>query len=472
MVFQKDLLTRLLTCAEERNRIDMKKLLLINPVGRKSGYLMSRFSTFSPLGLAYVAAVTPDTWDVKIADENFQPFEFETADLVAITAFTSNVNRAYEIAGMYRDRGIKVIMGGIHASVLPAEVMRFADSVIIGEVENIWRDVLKDFDNNKLAKKYIGPRVDLENYNIVPRRDLLNPDYLWQSVQTSRGCPFNCHFCSVSRYLGKTYRCRKTEDILKELSGIEKRYIAFVDDNLIGYSPESVQRAKTLFQGMIDQKMKKEWWMQTSINAADDEKVVELAARAGCMFVFIGFETISLTSLKEMKKGVNVKTGVDNYRRVVDTFHKYGIGVFGAFIIGNEFETKEYYRELADYLVHSGIDMFQISILTPLPGTELMEEIITCDRLIYKDFPRDWDKFRFSYVVHKPKEITPEIIYAADNYIKSRLYAFPAYPIRLLKTLFSLLRLKRVYAIFKFNQALKRSWQNAHYYDKHPKGID
>jgi len=432
---------------------------------------MSRFSTFSPLGLAYVAAVTPENWEVKILDENYQPFEFEAADLVAITAFTSNVNRAYEIAGTYRDRGIKVIMGGIHASMLPDEVMMYADAVVVGEVEGIWREVLKDFENNRLAKKYIGPRVDFENYDIVPRRDLLHPDYLWQSVQTSRGCPFNCHFCSVSRYLGKAYRSRKAEDVLDELSSIKKRHIAFVDDNLIGYSPESVQRAKTLFQGMIDKNLKKKWWMQTSINAADNEEVVELAARAGCMLVFIGFEAISLTSLKDMNKGINVKTGVDNYRRVVDTFHKYGIGVFGAFIIGNDFETKEYYKELADYLVHSGIDMFQISILTPLPGTNLMEEITTSDRLIYKDFPRDWDKYRFSYVVHKPEEIALETIYAADNYIKNRLYSFPTYPIRLLKSLFSLRRLKRVYAVYKFNQALKLSWQNAHYYDKYPKKI-
>ena len=432
---------------------------------------MSRFSTFSPLGLAYVAAVTPENWKVKIADENFGPLEFEDADLVAITAFTSNVNRAYEIAGWYRRNGTKVIMGGIHASMLPDEVMNFADAVIVGEVEGIWQEVLKDFENNELAKKYIGPRVDLENDAIVPRRDLLNPDYLWQSVQTSRGCPFNCHFCSVSRYLGKAYRCRKAEDVLKELAAIEKRHIAFVDDNLIGYSQESIQRAEKLFRGMIDQNLGKKWWMQTSINAADNEEIVALAARAGCMFVFIGFETTSLASLRDMKKGINVKTGVDNYRRVVDTFHKYGIGVFGAFIIGNDFETKEYYKTMADYLVHSGIDMFQISILTPLPGTDLMEEITTCDRLIYKNFPRDWDKYRFSYVVHKPKEIALETIYAADNYIKSRLYAFPTYPIRLLKSFFSLRSLKKTYAVYKFNQALRLSWQNAHYYDNYPKDI-
>ena len=433
---------------------------------------MSRFSTFSPLGLAYVAAVTPNDWDIKITDENFKPFEMEPADLVAITAFTSNINRAYEIARMYQERRTKVVMGGIHASMLPDEVMQYADAVVVGEVEGIWQEVLKDFSANQLKRKYVGPRVDLKNYDILPRRDLLNPNYLWQSVQTSRGCPFNCRFCSVSRYLGKAYRCRTAEDVLKELTIIDSEYIAFVDDNLIGYSPESIKRAKQIFQGMIDQNVKKKWWMQTSINAADNEDVIELAARSGCMFVFLGFEAISLTSLEEMKKGINVKTGVDNYKHVIDTFHKYGIGVFGAFIIGNDFETKEYYKALAGYLVNSGIDMFQISILTPLPGTEMMDEIVTCDGLLYRDFPSDWDKYRFSHVVHKTQGVDLETIYAADNFIKGKLYSFPTYLIRMMKSLISLGRWKKFYAVYKLNQALKRSWQNAHYYEKNPRGFE
>ncbi len=450
----------------------MKKLLLINPVRQKSGFLLSRFSTFSPLGLAYVAAVTPDDWDIKIADEQVETFEFEPADLVAITAFTTNVNRAYEIAKIYQESGTKVVMGGIHASMLPDEVMQYADAVVVGEVEGIWQEVLKDFSANQLKRKYIGPRVDLENYDILPRRDLLSPKYLWQSVQTSRGCPFNCRFCSVSRYLGKAYRCRTAEDVLKELAAIDSEYIAFVDDNLIGYSPDSIKRAKQIFQGMIDQNLQKKWWTQTSINAADDEKVVDLAARAGCMFVFLGFEAISLNSLEKMKKGINLKTGVDDYKRVIDTFHKYGIGVYGSFIIGNDFETKDFYKTLANYLVNSGIDVIQISILTPLPGTELMEEIVTCDGLIYKDFPRDWDKYRFSHVVHRTQGVDLETIYTADNYIKKRLYSFPTYPMRMMKSLFTLGSWERFNTVYKMNQALKRSWLNAHYYEKSPRGIE
>ena len=421
---------------------------------------MSRFSTFAPLGLAYVAAVTPDGWDIKIIDENFQQFEFETADLVAMTTFTSNVNRAYEIADLYRKQGIKVVMGGIHASMNPDEVIEFADTVIIGEVEGIWQKVIDDFKQRRLAKKYNGPRIDLENYEILPRRDLLNSNYIWQSVQTSRGCPFNCHFCSVSKYLGKTYRYRKAEDVLNELSAIEETYIAFVDDNLIGYSSAHIARAKDLFKGMIRQQLRKKWWMQTSINAAADEEVIALAAKAGCMFVFIGFEAINLAALQDMHKGINVKTGVDNYKRVVDAFHRNGIGVFGAFIIGNDNETPEYYQELAEYLVHSGIDMFQVSILTPLPGTDLMDDIRASDRLIFKDFPNDWDKYRFSYVVHKPTKIEADMIYIADNFIKSKLYAFPTYPFRLLKSLINLKNFNTFYATYKLNQALKKSWQH------------
>ena len=449
----------------------MKRLLLINPVSRKSGLLLSRFSTFSPLGLAYVAAATPSNWEVKIADENFDAFEFEEADLVGITAFTSNINRAYEIARLYRERKTKVVIGGIHASMLPDEARQFAHTIVVGEAEAIWQNVIADFENNRLSDMYVGRHVSLDQSTILPRRDLLNPNYFWHSVQTSRGCPFNCYFCSVTRYLGKEFRQRSVKQVLGELAGLKGKFLAFVDDNLIGYNPQSRMRAEELFQGMISQGLGQKWWMQTSINAAKDEHVIELAAQAGCLFAFIGFETINEDTLKAMKKGVNIKIGVENYKKVVDVFHKYGIAVYGAFIIGSDYESPAYYAKLADFLVHSGIDIIQLTLLTPLPGTELMESLQKEGRIIFHNYPKDWDKYRFSYVVHRPNGVQPHEIYVGNNHIKERVYSFPMYQYRLLKSFISLKNPTNFYAAYKFNNALKKGWKNSHYYKDYPTDI-
>jgi radical SAM superfamily enzyme YgiQ (UPF0313 family) len=449
----------------------MSKLLLVNPVGQISGSLLSRFSTFQPLGLAYVAAVTPPHWNVKIADENFGQLPLEDADLVGITAFTGNINRAYELSRQYRERGARVVIGGIHASMIPEEAQRYADAVVIGEAEAVWPDVIRDFESGKLSGIYRGPRLDLGDANLCgvrPRRDLLDSRYVFQSVNTSRGCPFNCDFCSVSRYLGNEYRQRPARDVLDELAGVPGRYVFFLDDNLVGYTPDSRERAKEIFRGMIERRMHKRWWMQTSINTADDEELLDLAARSGCMFALIGFESIDEASLRDMKKGINVRIGVENYRRVVRTFHRHGIAVIGSFIIGNDHESPAYYRQLARFLVAAGVDIVQLFILTPLPGTALFERMQAEGRLLDTDFPADWAKYRLSYAVRRIEGMETETIYRGDNYIKRHIYSFPRYQYRTLRSFFGLRNIVAFVAVRRFNRAVKRGWLGSHYYREYP----
>lgn len=171
---------------------------------------------------------------------------------------------------------------------------------------------------------------------------------------------------------------------------------------------------------------------------------------------------------KKIKKGINIKIRISNYKQVVDTFHEYGIAVYGAFILGNDCESPAYYRQLARFLVHSGIDIIQLTLLTPLPGTELMERIENEGRIIYHDFPGDWKKYRFSYMVHRPENLNIDTIYTGSNYIKHQIYSLPNYPYRMLKSMLKLRNATNFAATYKFNQALKKGWKNSHYYRDYP----
>ena len=212
----------------------MKKLLLINPVSQfRKGFLNSDITRFPPLAYGIISALTPEHWEVEIIDENYDPFKFKKADLVGLTGFTSSIYRAYQIAEIYKKNNIPVVIGGIHASMMPDEAANFADSVVVGEVESVWKKLLEDFENGQMRKFYHGERLSLDN---IPPIDysIFNPDYLVSSTLTTRGCPFDCEFCTVTAFNGGKYRMRPVENVLDEIEKMPQDKFFIVDDNIIG----------------------------------------------------------------------------------------------------------------------------------------------------------------------------------------------------------------------------------------------
>jgi radical SAM superfamily enzyme YgiQ (UPF0313 family) len=414
-----------------------RQLVLVNPVNRaRTGLTVNRSSRFPPLSLGILAALTPQSWQVQLLDENWEPFTYREADLVGITAFTAAANRAYEIAALYRQRKIPVVMGGIHASMCPEEALRFVDAVVVGEADRVWPQVLADAEAGRLQRVYRGEWADLVGMP-RPRRDLFHPDYAFATVQTSRGCPMDCEFCSVTAFNGHRYRQRPAEEVLDELAATPQPMIFFVDDNIIGYGNKARDEALQLFRGMVERRLRKAWFCQASINFADDEEVLRWAARAGCKMVFLGLEAEEADALTEVNKRLNLHHGVGAYAEAFRRIHRAGIAVLGAFIFGMDADTPERLRHRADYMLGSGVDAMQVTFMTPLPGTRLFHRLQKEGRLLYTDFPRDWDRYDMTEVIHEPKGTAPLTLIQTMRECNAQIYAWPTLMRKAARTLWA-----------------------------------
>jgi radical SAM superfamily enzyme YgiQ (UPF0313 family) len=399
-----------------------RKLLLVNPVNTcRSGFSVNSSSRFPPLGLGILASLTPDDWEVELADENFSPFTHRDADLVGITAFTSAANRAYQIAADYRQRDVPVVMGGIHASMCSDEALQFVDSVVIGEAESVWPRVLADAERGSLERTYRGQWLDPAGLQ-SPRRDIYDSRYIFASVQTSRGCPLDCDFCSVTAYNGRRYRRRPTNEVLDEIESIPHELLFFVDDNVIGYGAESRQQALELFQGMVERDLQKRWLCQASVNIADDEEVLEWAGRAGCRMVFLGLEAEDIDALSEVNKRLNMKRGAASYEQTFERIHGAGIAVLGAFIFGMDGDTPDKLYRRTEFMLNSGVDVMQVTAMTPLPGTKLFQRLQQDDRLLYTNFPEDWGHYDLAELVHRPKQAERTELWEVIRECAHRIY--------------------------------------------------
>jgi radical SAM superfamily enzyme YgiQ (UPF0313 family) len=400
----------------------MPRLLLINPINQqRTGFTARVSSRFPPLNLGIIAALTPSDWNVSIIDENHEVFSYEEADLVGITAFTSSVNRGYEIASHYREAGIPTVMGGIHASMCPEEALQFVDSVVVGEAESIWQDVLADFHGGKLRRMYRGI-MDPEARSAVARRELFHPDYRFASIQTSRGCPLDCDFCSVTAFNGRRYRRRNPACVLAELESISHELLFFVDDNLIGYGSREREQMLDIFRGMVERRLDKKWFCQASLNVADDPEVLEWAARAGCRMIFLGIEAEDTDALASVNKKLNLKRGAASYSQVFDRIHAAGIAVLGAFVFGMDSDTPDKLRRRAEFIINSEVDVMQTTAMTPLPGTRLYTQLEREGRLLYTNFPDDWDRYNLTEVVMAPKLMSVEEMTEVMRECLERIY--------------------------------------------------
>jgi radical SAM superfamily enzyme YgiQ (UPF0313 family) len=389
------------------------RLYLINPSNPLVSILKvkqsrwNRFRVWKPLSLMVLAGLTPAEWEITIVDENLGAPDYPAMprpDLVGITAFTSQATRAYEISAYFRRHGVPVVMGGIHATMCIEEVMERVDSIVTGEAEGIWAQVLEDARNGGLKRRYDG---GLAKINDVPfaRHDLLASGYACGAIQTTRGCPLNCSFCSVTAFNGARYRQRPIADVVREFQSIREKHVLVVDDNLIGTRREHIARAKDLFRAMAQANLRKQWVAQAGINFADDEELLSLAAKAGCSGVFIGFETPSPEGLVELGKKYNLVKGRD-FRACVRRIQRHNILVVGSFIIGLDIDEPGIGKRIAEVAGQYGVDNLNVLFLTPLPGTRLWERMKSENRIALDAFPQDWKYYTLTFPVARYKHLS------------------------------------------------------------------
>jgi len=381
----------------------MPRLTLVYPcIGRFPGDRYVRSWQMQPLAIAVLAGMTPPEWEITFFDDRMEPIGYDTpSDLVGISIETFTARRGYQIAAEYRRRGVPVVLGGYHTTFCPEEALERADAVCVGEAEGIWPQLLADVAAKRLQRRYQGDgRQTLAG--ITPdRRVFAGKNYFSLAlVETGRGCPFRCNFCSISAFHGATYRRRPVEEIINELRRLRERYVFFVDDNMIG----DTQNARELFRALAPLGL--QWVGQASINLAGDEELLRLMVSSGCIGLLIGFESLCGDNLTAMGKHVN---HVERYREALAKLRAAGIAIYGTFVFGYPHDTPALFAETVRFARETKLFLAAFNHVVPFPGTPLYREIAEDGRLRY---PRWWldDDYRFGQAPFHPQGMSaPEI---------------------------------------------------------------
>jgi len=354
-----------------------------------------------PLCFAILKALTPADVETAFYDERLEPIPVEEkTDLVAMTVETYTARRAYQIAAQYRERGIPVVIGGYHPTFLPDEGLEHADAVVKGDAEGIWGRILEDAQNGGL--QHIYESDDFPNLaGVIPDRSIFDGKRYAPMglVQYSRGCKFNCSFCSIRAFYGNNLRQRPVEDVVEDIRRSGKRHIFIVDDNIF----VDVPKARELFEALIPLNIK--WSCQVSIDVARDRDLVQLMAKSGCISALVGFESLDPDSLKEIKKGWNVKW--QSYDEAIAVFQSAGIMIYGTFVFGCDHDSVEDFDAAVEFAIRHRFILANFNPLTPTPGAELFNRMRREGRLLHERWWLDPD-FKYGDATMQPRGMSAD----------------------------------------------------------------
>ncbi len=382
------------------------KVLFIEPRGSFSN-VFDRFMTIPMLGPLNLATIANKAgFDVSIINENIlgrqvTQAELAGADVLCVSCMTATVTRGKEIAHEYKKvranagKDSRSVIGGIHASMMPHDVINDFDQVFVGEAEN---HIIGLLSGELTGKVVYGSRIEDMDSLPIPDFKLLQG---WEKmkiwpVMTSRGCPYNCNFCSVTEMFGRGYRVRSVDRVMEELAMHNNHSIFFVDDHFVVNKKRTYEMLARIEQSGF----RGRWSAQLRTEVTKDLNLVKRMKETGCSTVYIGFESINPESLKEMRKGQTV----EDIRRSVEVFRNYGILVHGMFMFGSDSDTAEIFKATSDFCLNSGLSSVQYLVLTPLPGTEFYRRIESEGRLLHKN----WEYYDAMHVVFKPKLLLPD----------------------------------------------------------------
>ena len=395
----------------------MPKLLLITASSDEIRRARrSRFLNFQQITMPYLAAMVPSAWHVTHVDEEAEDIDWtDQPDVVGITFHTPSAYHAYSLAARFRSRGACVVMGGPHVTLLPEEAGRHADVIFVGEAEGLWEEFLNGFVTGTYRRVYrqAGP-TSLEGIPMARKTLFHRNDFTSGVLFATRGCPNRCDFCSIVVMYKHGLRKRPIAEVAAEYGSFHGKRIIFWDDNIAA----DKKYAKQLFGAIAPYR---KWWSsQATIQSAQDDELLDAAARSGCKQLFLGLESVSQSSMKEVRKGFN---RVEDYARVVQRVHAHGIAVQAGIVFGFDNDTPAIFKDTLDFLEEAGVQNATFNILTPYPGTPLFQRMDAQGRIL----TRDWRKYNGrTAVVFQPKQMSVDEVLAGFRYANRRFYSLPS----------------------------------------------